>query len=87
MKNVLKLVLPVSVFMLAIVGALAGNSLGNAKVAFIDVDGHLPTASGCVNKNVKCSTIPNPQMCTWQGQQLYRFEDGDCPDILYKKVN
>lgn len=84
MKNVLKSVLPVSAFVLAVAGAFAGNSIKDNKAALTDVDGHLPTASGCVYIQ-KCSDVPKPQMCTWNGQQLYRSIDGECADALFRR--
>lgn len=77
---------PIAVVVLAVAGAFANNISSADLSTTIDVNGHLPAS--CEQTNVKCSTVPNAQMCTFSGQQLYRLNAAgtDCPDALYKKI-
>lgn len=77
---------PIAVVVLAIAGAFANNISRANLSTTIDINGRLPVS--CALTNVNCTTVPNPQMCTSSGQQLYKLNaDGtDCPDVLYKKI-
>jgi hypothetical protein len=84
--NFSKMGFPIAVVILAVAGAFANNiSRANLR-STIEINGRLPVS--CQEKNVKCTTIPNSQMCTWSGQQLYQLnaEGTDCPDALFKKI-
>jgi hypothetical protein len=83
--NFLKMGFPIAVVVLAVAGAFANNISRANLSSTIDVNGHLPAS--CEEKNVKCSTVQNSQMCTFSGQQLYRLNAAgtDCPDALFKK--
>lgn len=85
-KNVLKMGFPIGVVVLAVAGAFANNVSSADKSTIIDVNGRLPES--CQETAVPCSTIPNVQMCTSSGQQLYRLnaEGTDCPEELFKKI-
>ena len=84
--NVLKMGFPIAVVVLAVAGAFANNISRANLSTTIDVNGHLPVS--CEETNIKCSTTPTPQMCTFSGQQLYRLNAAgtDCPDALFKKI-
>lgn len=84
--NFSKMGFPIAVVVFAIAGAFANNVSSSNLSSTIDVNGHLPAS--CEQTNVKCSTAPNPLMCTSSGQQLYRLNAAgtDCPDVLFKKI-
>jgi hypothetical protein len=83
--NVLKMGFPIAVVVFAIAGAFANNMSRANLTTTLDIKGRVPVS--CALTNVTCTTIPNQNMCTFGGQQLYQLNiDGtDCPDALYKK--
>lgn len=82
MKNLKrKLTLPA----LAILLAAGGAVMTSAKdVPVIDGYRYNVQQNTCENTGIKCSDIPSSQLCTGNGQSLFKLQGTTCQEPLYR---
>ncbi len=87
-KRIVKMILPVAVFALAITGAFAShadNGIKNAPSAI--VQGWLNAAGTC-NQSIQCNDAGNVLCRTASNQQVFgKDEAGNCNIELYRASN
>ncbi len=87
-KRIVKMILPVAVFALAITGAFASHAENVAKKrAPAPIQGWLQVAGAC-NQSIQCSDTGLMLCKTSSNQQVFgKDEAGDCAVELYRPSN
>lgn len=87
-KRIVKMILPMAVFALAITGAFASHAENVAKKAApASIQGWLQVAGTC-NKSIQCSESGTVLCKTTANQQVFgKDEAGDCAVELYRPSN
>jgi hypothetical protein len=85
--RIVKMVLPMAVFALAITGAFASHAENVAKKKPAPIQGWLQVAGAC-NQSIQCSNTGNMLCKTTSNQQVFgKDEAGDCAVELYRLSN
>lgn len=86
-KRIVKMVLPMAVFALAITGAFASHAENVAKKKPAPIQGWLQVAGAC-NQSIQCNTTGSMLCKTSSNQQVFgKDEAGDCAVELYRLSN
>lgn len=86
-KRIVKMVLPMAVFALAITGAFASHAENVAKKKPAPIQGWLQVAGAC-NQSIQCSDTGLMLCKTSSNQQVFgKDEAGDCAVELYRQSN
>ncbi len=86
-KSIVKMVLPMAVFALAITGAFASHAENVAKKKPAPIQGWLQVAGAC-NQSIQCSESGTALCKTTSNQQVFgKNEAGDCEVELYRPSN
>jgi len=86
-KSIVKMMLPMAVFALAITGAFASHAENVAKKKPAPIQGWLQVAGAC-NQSIQCSDTGNMLCKTSSNQQVFgKNEAGDCEVELYRANN
>ncbi|WP_269225225.1 DUF6520 family protein [Flavobacterium eburneipallidum] len=86
--SIVKMILPMGVFALAVTGAFASHTVNVAKKAApAPIQGWVQVAGAC-NQSVQCSNTGNILCKTNANQQVFgKDEAGDCAVELYRASN
>jgi hypothetical protein len=85
--RIVKMVLPMAVFALAITGAFASHAENVAKKKPAPIQGWLQVAGAC-NQSIQCNTTGSMLCKTSSNQQVFgKDEAGDCAVELYRLSN
>jgi hypothetical protein len=86
-KRIVKMILPMAVFALAITGAFASHAENVAKKRPAPIQGWLQVAGAC-NQSIQCNTTGSMLCKTSSNQQVFgKDEAGDCAVELYRLSN
>lgn len=86
-KRIVKMILPMAVFALAITGAFASHTENVAKKRPAPIQGWLQVAGAC-NQSIQCNTTGSMLCKTSSNQQVFgKDEAGDCAVELYRLSN
>jgi hypothetical protein len=85
--SIVKMILPMAVFALAITGAFASHAENVAKKKPAPIQGWLQVAGAC-NQSIQCNTTGSMLCKTSSNQQVFgKDEAGDCAVELYRLSN
>lgn len=87
--NFKKLLMPLGVMVLAVMGAFTTMSMGKAQPSMVKQGYYFVSTLDRCHLGIECSTIED-EICTWQSKtQVGKVNetDSNCPITLYKPAN
>ncbi len=87
-KSIVKMILPIAVFALAVTAAFASHGENAAKKAALAPQQGWLNQEGVCNQSIQCDTEGEVLCRTTSNQQLFgKDEAGDCTVELYRQSN